>query len=164
MSRSAEPGESRSVARVRTEAESLGLGIDIVRLDSGTNTAQAAADAVACSVDQIIKSIIFRAADGPEHFLFLTAGGNRVDLCKASLACGADLEKADAASIREFTGFAIGGVSPLGHIRPIRTFLDPKILTFEVIWAAAGTPYHVFSVAPSELKDAIRPEVCDFTV
>lgn len=155
---------SRSVARVKAEAAALGLDIDILRLEDGTNTAQEAADAVACSVDQIIKSIIFRAASGPEHFLFLTAGGNRVDPGRATRVCGSPLEKADAASIRAFTGFAIGGVSPLGHIRPIRIFMDPKILTFEIIWAAAGTPFHVFSIAPSALKNALNPKICDFTV
>ncbi|MFQ5621910.1 MAG: YbaK/EbsC family protein [Paracoccaceae bacterium] len=154
---------SKSVGRVEAEAESLGLRIEVTRLDAGTLTAQQAADAVGCDVDQIIKSVILREVGGGEHFLFLTAGGNRVDFEKASRVAGAELEKADAASIRAFTGFAIGGVSPLGHIRPIRTFMDPKILTFGAIWAAAGTPHHVFEIAPQALRAAIGPEVCDFT-
>ena len=114
-------------------------------------------------MDQIIKSIVFRVAGSDRHVLFLTAGGNRVDPAKAAALAGAPLEKADAASIRAHTGFAIGGVSPLGHITPIDTWLDPKFLDYAVIWAAAGTPNHVFSVAPAALRDALDPMIADFT-
>ena len=155
---------SKSLKRVRAHAEKLGLDIDPIRLEAGTLTAQQAADACGCAVDQIIKSILFRVADADEHVLFLTAGGNRVDVAKASQLIEKPLEKADAASIRSFTGFAIGGVSPLGHLNPIRTFMDPDILTFDTIWAAAGTPHHVFSINPKILRDALQPEVAIFTL
>ena len=95
--------------------------------------------------------------------LFLTAGGNRVDAGKAARLAGAALEKADAASVREHTGFAIGGVAPLGHLRPIETWLDPRLLAFETVWAAAGTPRHVFEVAPARLAAAVGATVADFT-
>jgi len=163
MSKTAE-AESASVARVRADAGRRGLAVEIVRLDEGTRTAADAARACGCAVDQIIKSIVFRVAGSDRHVLFLTAGGNRVDPAKAAGLVGAPLEKADAASIRAHTGFAIGGVSPLGHANPIETFLDPKILTFELIWAAAGTPHHVFAVAPQALTAALGPAVADFTV
>ena len=155
---------SKSLKRVLAEAEALNLDIEVRHLDSGTTTAQMAADAVGCDVAQIIKSILFRVANSEEHVLFLTSGSNRVDPSKASKVLGSPLEKADAASIRKFTGFAIGGVSPLGHLNPIRTFLDPDILTFPEIWAAAGTPHHVFRINPEKLRDAIRPTVDIFTV
>jgi prolyl-tRNA editing enzyme YbaK/EbsC (Cys-tRNA(Pro) deacylase) len=161
MSRTAE-GTSPSVARVRADAARRGLDIDIVRLAEGTRTAADAALACGVSVDQIIKSIVFRVAGSDRHVLFLTAGGNRVDPAKAAGLVGAPLEKADAASIRAYTGFAIGGVSPLGHITPIETWLDPKVLTFDVIWAAAGTPHHVFAVDPRALADALQVTVADF--
>jgi len=163
MSKTARPGSSASVARVLADAERLGLDIEVVQLDAGTRTAEDAARACGCEVDQIIKSIVFRVAGSDRHVLFLTAGGNRVDPAKAAALVGAPLEKADAASIRAHTGFAIGGVSPLGHLTPIDTWLDPKILGFDLIWAAAGTPNHVFPLAPGALRDALDPVVADFT-
>ena len=153
---------SASLARVIADAERLGLAIAPIRLAEGTKTAEQAAAACGCLVDQIIKSIVFRVAGGDRHVLFLTAGGNRVDPAKAGALVGAGLEKADAASIRAHTGFAIGGVSPLGHLKPIETYLDPRILDYEVIWAAAGTPNHVFCVDPRALAAALRPAVADF--
>ena len=108
--------------------------------------------------------MVFRAIDGDEHFLFLTAGNNQVALTKATDLVGIQIEKADADSIRRTTGFAIGGVSPLGHLRPIRTWLDPHILDFTTVWAAAGTPHHVFAIDPRQLAAAIAAKVADFTV
>jgi len=161
--RGSEAPGSASLARVIADAERLGLAIQPVRLDEGVHTAADAARACGCTVDQIIKSIVFRVVGGDRHVLFLTAGGNRVDPGKAAALVGAPLEKADAASIRAHTGFAIGGVSLLGHLTPIATYLDPKILTFPVIWAAAGTPHHVFAIDPRVLCDALQPVVADFT-
>ncbi len=163
MSRTAEAPESASVARVRAEAARLGLDIVPVRLDEGTRTAVDAARACACELDQIVKSIIFRARDSDRHLLFLTAGGNRVDPAKASALAGAELEKADAAGVRAATGFAIGGVAPLGHLTAIATWLDPRLLAFDTVWAAAGTPHHVFEVAPGRLAEAVGATVADFT-
>ena len=142
---------SKSLKRVKAEAEALGLAIEIIREDVETTTAQMAADARGCGVDQIVKSILFRKADSERHVLFLTAGGNRVSLAKAEAACGHALARADAASIRAYTGFAIGGVSPLGHLNEVAKFMDPRLLDFPIIWAAAGTPYHVFAIAPALL-------------
>ncbi len=102
-------------------------------------------------------------AGADRHVLFLTAGGNRVDSVKAAGLAGAPLEKADAAGVRAATGFAIGGVAPLGHLRQIETWLDPRLLEFEVVWAAAGTPHHVFAVAPKALAAAVGATVADFT-
>ena len=120
--------ESASLGRVRAEAARLGLDIAPVRLAEGTRTAEDAARACGCAVDQIVKSIVFRATGSDRHVLFLTAGGNRVSPGRAAALAGVALEKADAASIRAHTGFAIGGVAPLGHLRAIETWLDPKLL------------------------------------
>lgn len=152
-----------SLDRVAAEAARLGLDITIIELAAGTRTAEDAARAAACRVDQIVKSVVFRAAGGDEHLLFLTAGNNRVDPAKAAALAGFPLEKADAASIRAATGFAIGGVSPLGHLNPIRTWMDPHLFDFETIWAAAGTPSHVFSIDPRGLQHAIAATPADFT-
>ena len=162
MSRTAE-AESPSVGRVRAEAARLGLSIEPRRLDDSTRTAAEAAAACGCGVDQIVKSIVFRVTGGDRHVLFLTAGGNRVDPAKAAALAGVALEKADAAGVRAHTGFAIGGVAPIGHLTPIAAWFDPKLLAFPVIWAAAGTPNHVFSVAPGALAAAIGATVADFT-
>jgi prolyl-tRNA editing enzyme YbaK/EbsC (Cys-tRNA(Pro) deacylase) len=162
MSRTAEV-ESPSVSRVRADAEARGLDIAPVRLDEGTRTAAEAARACGCTLDQIVKSIIFREAGSDRHLLFLTAGGNRVDPAKAAALAGMALEKADAAGVRASTGFAIGGVAPLGHLTPLPVWLDPKLLDYETVWAAAGTPNHVFSVAPRRLAEAVGATVADFT-
>nr|MDA3858863.1 YbaK/EbsC family protein [Roseovarius sp.] len=83
--------------------------------------------------------------------LFVTAGGNKVDSARASALAGEPLGKADAALIRAQTGFAIGGVSPVGHLTPPRAFFDPRLLAFDMVWAAAGTPRHLFGIAPDVL-------------
>ncbi len=154
---------SKSLKRVVADAEARGLSIKITHHSQSTLTAEDAARAAGVLVDQIVKSIIFKVANSDEHILFLTAGNNRVDPAKAATVCGKPLEKADAASIRSHTGFAIGGVSPLGHLTPIQTFVDPHILDFDVIWAAAGTPNHNFDINPRILLNALDAELADFT-
>ena len=167
MSRTAEPAGdkgrgSASIARVEADARRLGLEITPMRLAEGTRTAEDAARACGCELDQIVKSIVFREAGSGRHVLFLTAGGNRVDAGKAAALAGARLEKADAASVRAHTGFAIGGVAPLGHLTPIDSWLDPRLLDFGTVWAAAGTPEHVFAVEPARLAAAVGATVADF--
>jgi len=162
MSRTAD-ADGASLARVRADAARRGLPIEPIRLDEGTRTAAEAARACGCAIDQIVKSIVFREAASSRHLLFLTAGGNRVDPAKAAGLAGAPLEKADAASIRAVTGFAIGGVAPLGHLTPIEAWLDRRLLEFTTVWAAAGTPHHVFPVAPAALAAATGASVADFT-
>ncbi len=162
MSRPAEV-ESPSVARVRSDAEAKDLAIAPVRLDEGTRTAADAARSCGCALDQIVKSIVFRAAGSDRHVLFLTAGGNRVDPGKAAALAGVPLEKADAAGVRAATGFAIGGVAPLGHLTPLPIWIDPKLLDYDTVWAAAGTPNHVFAVAPRRLAEAVGAIVAEFT-
>ena len=154
---------SKSKARVIRALEAAGIEGRIVEL-AQAKTAQQAADGVGCAVDQIAKSIIFRGEDSGAPMLFLTAGGNRVDAGKASSVAGESLGKADAALIRSRTGFAIGGVAPVGHLNPIRAFLDPRLLEFETIWSAAGAPHHVFALDPARLIDLCGAETADFTV
>lgn len=135
----------------------------IAALDAaGIKTAQQAADAAGCDLDQIAKSVIFQGLDSGEAILFLTAGGNQIDADKANAVAGETLGKADAALIRKQTGFAIGGVSPVGHKNPIRGFADPRLLDFEVAYAAAGTPRHIFPIGPDELVRISGVTVADF--
>jgi len=154
---------SKSLKRVKAEATVLGLSIEIIEENVLTTTAQMAADARGCVVDQIVKSILFRVEDSAQHVLFLTAGNNRVDPAKAAQYANQPLTRADATSIRSYTGFAIGGVSPLGHLNPVPKFFDPRLLDFDLIWAAAGTPRHVFSIDPNLLLAKTGATLAPFT-
>lgn len=154
---------SKSMARVICALEAAGLRADIHALGEARTAAQAAAVA-GCHIDQIAKSIIFAGADSGQAVLFLTAGGNQVDAGRASALAGEDLGKADAALIRAQTGFAIGGVAPVGHLHPIRAYLDPRLMEFAVIWAAAGTPHHIFPIAPADLHRLTGAQLADFTL
>jgi prolyl-tRNA editing enzyme YbaK/EbsC (Cys-tRNA(Pro) deacylase) len=154
---------SKSLKRVTSALQDAGLSITPIEMGSETRTAQQAADAAGCALDQIAKSVIFAGANSQQAILFITAGGNQVDATKASTVANEPLGKADAALIRTQTGFAIGGVAPVGHLNPIRAFIDPRLLEFEVIYAAAGTPRHIFPIAPSKLVEISDAQPADFT-
>ncbi|MDO5603551.1 MAG: YbaK/EbsC family protein [Paracoccus sp. (in: a-proteobacteria)] len=153
---------SRSLARVRAALQAAGLA-DEIREMGDTRTAADAALAVGCLPDQIAKSIIFHGDESGDILLFLTAGGNRVDAARAAELAGEALCKADAALIRAATGFAIGGVAPLGHLRAPRAFIDLRLMEFGRVWAAAGTPRHVFSIAPPDLIRVSGAQPAAFT-
>lgn len=153
---------SKSLTRDRIALRSAGLKTQIVETPLA-RTAQDAAQAMNCKVDQIAKSIIFCGEQTGAAILFLTAGGNRVNTHTAAGLAGEPLGKADANLIRSQTGFAIGGVAPIGHLSPIRAFFDPRLIEFDLIWAAAGTPRHVFSVEPAVLQKICNAELADFT-
>lgn len=153
---------SKSLKRVKAVLDAAGVATDLREMPGETRTAQQAADAVGCALDQIAKSIIFRGETSGRAVLFLTAGGNQVDPDKASAVAGEALGKADAALIRAQTGFAIGGVAPVGHLEEIRAFFDPRLSDFEHVWAAAGTPRHVFSITPATLLELSGAGIADF--
>ncbi|WP_299692405.1 YbaK/EbsC family protein [uncultured Tateyamaria sp.] len=153
---------SKSLKRVRAAIEAAGIETEIMETPLA-RTAADAASAIGCEIDQIAKSIIFRGAHSGEAILFLTAGGNRVDPDRAAALAGEPLDKADAALVRAQTGFAIGGVAPVGHVNPIRAFADRRLSDFNVIWAAAGTPHHVFRASPADLIQISGAELTDFT-
>lgn len=153
---------SKSVKRVRAALEAAGLPADIREL-AETRTAEQAAAAVGCTLDQIVKSLIFRGAESGHVRLFLVAGGRRVDDAKAAAAAGEPLGKAGAALVRAETGFVIGGVAPVGHVAPVATWMDPRLLDFVEVWAAAGTPRHVFPIAPEALHAVTGAVICDVT-
>ncbi len=155
---------SKSLKRVTKALHDAGLDVVPVEMGAETRTAQQAADAVGCEVDQIAKSIIFRGETSGEAILFLTAGGNQVCADKATALAGEALGKADATLIRSQTGFAIGGVAPVGHLNPIRCYADPRLMTFETVWAAAGTPRHVFPISPADLYRITGATEADFTI
>jgi len=156
--------KSKSLKRVEEALAAAGIETEILEMADGTRTAEDAARAAGCALDQIVKSIIFMGEADGRVVLFLTAGGNRVDDAKASAVAGEALGKADAGVIRAQTGFAIGGVSPVGHLSPIRAFLDPRLLDFDVVWAAAGTPRHIFSIDPKQIAPLTGASLADFTI
>ncbi|MFV0492163.1 MAG: YbaK/EbsC family protein [Pseudorhodobacter sp.] len=155
---------SKSLKRVRAAIEAAGLKTDLREMANETRTAQMAADAVGCDIDQIAKSIQFRGEESGTLWLFVTAGGQRVDQDRAARLAKEPLGPADAATIRRITGFAIGGVAPIGHLTPPKGFFDRHLLNFARIWAAAGTPRHVFGVEPEALLATSGLVLADFTV
>jgi prolyl-tRNA editing enzyme YbaK/EbsC (Cys-tRNA(Pro) deacylase) len=130
-------------------ARALGLEIAVQELSESTRTAQEAADAVGVEVGQIVKSLVFVDGEGP--ILCLCAGDRRVDTAKL----GPDVRQANGREVREAAGFAIGGVPPLGHDKPIRTVVDDSLRRYDTVWCAGGTPNAVFPVATEALIAAI---------
>ena len=150
---------SDSVERVR-EALRLSSHADTVTMfPEGTRTAQDAATAVGCTVAQIVKSIVLRA--GEQVVLVLTSGANRVDTAKISAKLGQPVKAADGRWVRDATGFAIGGVAPVGHLSPPRIFIDADLMKLDPIWAAAGSPRHVFMTSAPELARMTGGEIAD---
>lgn len=154
-------GLSPSVARVAEAARQARLDVEIVTLPVAAKTARLAAEAVGCEVAQIANSLIFAGAQSGRLVLLLSSGANRVDLDKAAAAVGERLERADAGRIRTETGFAIGGVAPLGHLTPLPVWMDRALLRHDIVWAAGGRAETVFSVAPAELARATGATLAD---
>ena len=142
-----------NVARVVEAGRALGLAIVTRRFPEGTKTAQDAATAIGVSVGQIVKSLVF-AVDG-EIVMAYVSGANQLDEKKlAAAAGGTKCSRVDADAVREATGFPIGGVPPFGFSRLLRIFIDPDLLTYDEVWAAAGTWNDVFPIAPNDLVRA----------
>ncbi|MCP4222412.1 MAG: YbaK/EbsC family protein [Actinomycetia bacterium] len=152
-----------SAKRVVEAAADHGVEIDVVEFPAGTRTAIDAASAVGCAVDQIVKSMIFDA--NGEVVLALTSGINQVDPdALATMAKAPRCGRADPEQVRAATGYAIGGVPPFGHDHPVRTWIDPHLLDFDELWAAAGTPRHVFAITPQALMELTGADPQPFTV
>jgi prolyl-tRNA editing enzyme YbaK/EbsC (Cys-tRNA(Pro) deacylase) len=147
------PPPAGGADRFRAALASAGLTNPIVELPESTRTAGDAARAVGCEVAQIAKSLVFRAATSGRPVLVVASGANRVDEAAVGELIGEPIGKADAGFVREHTGFAIGGVAPIGHVVTPLTLVDEDLLTFDSIWAAAGTPNAVFRLTPAELLD-----------
>ncbi|MBR3371851.1 MAG: YbaK/EbsC family protein [Rhodobacteraceae bacterium] len=152
---------SKSLKRVARALSDAGLPDTIIEAGE-TRTAEQAAAACGCALDQIVKSILFCGVSSGALRLFLTAGGNRVCAQKASALAAEDLGRADIGIVRAKTGFAIGGVAPIGHLTPHPIWIDPRLMAFETVWAAAGTPRHVFSIDPQVLMSLTNATLADF--
>ncbi len=142
---------SESAQKVQSVLNKLGLTCQVIELPNSTRTAQEAAQAVGCEVGQIVKSLVFRTQTSRKPVLVLVSGSNRVNETRLAQHLGEPVVKAEADFVREESGFAIGGVPPVGHRHPMQTFIDQDLLQYEQVWAAAGTPHAVFRLPPGEL-------------
>ena len=141
-----------SARRVQELMNAKGFAFDVQELPGSTRTAREAAASVGCQVAQIAKSLVFMNRATGEPVLVIASGANRVDLKKIRQATGLTLVRADGDYVKEKVGYAIGGVPPAGHIQPLETLLDPDLQQYDVIWAAAGTPFAVFQLPPVDLQ------------
>lgn len=154
-------GAGNSTARLRQALADAGLAAEIRQFPDGTRTAADAAAAIGCTIAQIAKSLIFRRADCDRPVLVVTSGTNRVDAAKVGALLGTDLSKADARFVRARTGYAIGGVAPLGLTGPVDVVIDRDLAAHTEIWAAAGAPTAVFGITFDALAAATGGQVAD---
>lgn len=147
-------GLPAAAARVQAAGEALGLALTVRLMPDTTRTAEEAARACGCAVGQIVKSLVFRGKASGRAYLLLVSGANRVNEKAVAGILGEAIERPDAAFVREATGFAIGGIPPLGHATPLVPYLDTDLLQYETVWAAAGTPNAVFAADPKRLAQA----------
>ena len=139
--------------RVQDALRARGLDSEVRHMSQTTRTAEEAAAACGCAVGQIVKSLVFRGAQSGKPYLLLVSGANRVDEKAVARHLGEALKRPDADYVRGVTGFAIGGIPPLGHDTPLATFMDETLLTYDTVWAAAGTSDAVFPSAPAQLAE-----------
>jgi prolyl-tRNA editing enzyme YbaK/EbsC (Cys-tRNA(Pro) deacylase) len=148
-----------AVRRFAQRARTLGLEITIRQYDKSTRTAKEAATACGCAVGQIVKSLIFRGQASAKPYILLVSGANQVDVLSVGSLIGEMLQRPEAAFVREVTGFAIGGIPPLGHDVAIITYMDEDLLKYDTVWAAAGTPDSVFAIDPRTLAEKSRAHI-----
>ena len=143
---------SPSAQKVDDALRALGYAFNIVEHSESTRTAQEAADRAGCALGQIVKSLVFQGAHTGKAILVLTSGANRVNEKRIAEHAGEPIGRADPDFVRAVTGFAIGGIPPVGHLQPIQTYMDQDLLQFATVWAAAGTPNAIFELRPEQLQ------------
>jgi prolyl-tRNA editing enzyme YbaK/EbsC (Cys-tRNA(Pro) deacylase) len=143
---------SPSAQKIQNLLFTLGYDYNVIEHVESTRTAQEAADRAGCELGQIVKSLIFRGKTSGKPILVLTSGANRVDEKRISGYAGETISRADADFVRTVTGFAIGGVPPIGHAEKMETYLDEDFLSYQTIWAAAGTPNAIFELKTADLQ------------
>ena len=143
---------SPSAQKIQALLNSLGYNYTVIEHAESTRTAQEAADRAGCELGQIVKSLIFRGKTSGKPILVLTSGVNRVDEKRISGYAGESISRADADFVRTVTGYAIGGVPPIGHNEKMETYLDEDFLQYEMVWAAAGTPNAIFELTIDDLQ------------
>lgn len=154
---------SSSAKKVQDALISHGLTCQVLELPSTTRTAQEAAQTIGCQVGQIVKSLVFMGKQTQKPILVVASGSNRVNEKKLSKLVSEPIKRANADFVREKTGFAIGGVPPVGHSEPLETFIDEDLLKYQTLWAAAGTPNAVFKLTPNDLKIITKGKTVSIT-
>ena len=154
-------GLKGSVLRVKATLSAFGLDNRILEFDSTTRTSAEAAGAIGCAIGQIAKTLVFRGKPSGQAIIVIASGSNRVDENKLESHLGEKVAKADADFVREKTGFAIGGVAPIGHIGPVTVLIDSDLCRFSEIWAAAGSPNAVFRLTPADLTRITEGSIVD---
>ncbi len=143
---------SPTAQKVQDLLTARGFDLRVIEFAESTRTSQEAADRAGCSLGQITKSLVFRGKQTHKAILVLTSGANRVNESRLAEYAGEPIARADADFVRTVTGFAIGGVPPVGHAQKLETYMDEDLLQYETIWAAAGTPNAIFELTPDDLR------------
>ena len=155
---------SAAAQRVQDALKAMGVTSQVVELPESTRSAAEAAQAIGCRVEQIVKSLVFRGQSTNRPILAVVSGGNRVDEEKLAVLVAEPVAKADAEYVRQRTGYAIGGVPPVGHVESLVCVVDEDLLQYEQIWAAAGTPRAVFQLTPADLQRITNGRVVSMAV
>jgi prolyl-tRNA editing enzyme YbaK/EbsC (Cys-tRNA(Pro) deacylase) len=155
------PARHPTALRTAQLLQDAGVDARVVEFEQPTRTSAEAAVAIGCSVAEIAKSIVFRGANSGRAVVVVASGDNRVSEAKVAAAVGEPLLRADAEFVRAATGYAIGGVAPIGHAQPVLLLLDADLRRFATVWAAAGTPYSVFPLRPDQLRALTGAEWSD---
>ncbi|MEJ2706128.1 MAG: YbaK/EbsC family protein [Anaerolineales bacterium] len=150
---------SSSAQQFQNALQELGFSLQVVELPDSTRTALEAAEAIGVQVGQIVKSLVFKAKRSGRPILVVASGAHRVNEKRIEAHIDEPLGKANADFVRQSTGFAIGGVPPVGHQTRLQTFVDQDLLQYNEIWAAAGTPHAVFRLTPAQLVEMTQGEV-----
>jgi prolyl-tRNA editing enzyme YbaK/EbsC (Cys-tRNA(Pro) deacylase) len=150
---------SPSAQKVQDQLKSLGFDYTVIEHTESTRTAQEAADRAGCELGQIVKSLIFRGRESGKPILVLTSGANRVDEKRINGYAGEPITRADADFVRAVTGFAIGGVPPIGHVLVMDSYIDEDFLQYKTVWAAAGTPNAIFELKTEDLEKMTNGKV-----
>lgn len=150
-----------SIRKVKEAIIERGFDFEIKVLPDSTRTAKEAADTIGCTISEIAKSLIFKSIESEKPVLVIASGSNRVATDKISNLLNEEIIKADADFIRKQTGFAIGGIPPVGHKYALNTIIDEDLLNFDIIWAAAGSPFAVFSLHSKELADMTGGKIAE---
>jgi prolyl-tRNA editing enzyme YbaK/EbsC (Cys-tRNA(Pro) deacylase) len=155
------PAQHPTALRTAELLRDAGVDARVVEFDQPTRTSAEAAVAIGCTVAEIAKSIVFRGAHSGQAVIVVASGDNRVSEAKVAKQVGEPLARADAEFVRAATGYAIGGVAPVGHAQPVKLLLDVDLRRFAIVWAAAGTPFSVFPVTPDQLRSLTGADWAD---
>jgi len=155
------PAQQPTALRTKQLLRDAGIDSEVVEFEQPTRTSAEAAAAIGCSVAEIAKSIVFRGKESGQAVIVVASGENRVSEAKVAKQVGEPLIRADGEFVRAATGYAIGGVPPIGHSQPVKVLLDEDLKRFETVWAAGGTPFSVFPLKPNQLRSLTGAEWAD---